>query len=1186
MRSLIAVCLVLVTSACPAPTAPGCGPSNCFGCCAADDSCVVTTSATACGGNGLACQLCAQGERCLIDRCVAETGTGGGSGGGATGGGTGGGSTCAPETDAQLCAAASRSCGFLSVIDRCGVRRSLDCGGCTSPTVCSTAGACVCQPEGDAQLCSGSGNSCGVQTLTDACGTQRTLSCGTCPTNTTCGGGGSGGVCGCTAETDAAFCARNTRSCGALTAVDNCGRSRSVTSCGACSGTNTCTAGTCSCPGETNLQFCSRLGATCGTQTALDTCGQTRSVSCGTCTAPRTCGGGTQANVCGCTAESNPTFCARLGKNCGSATAQDNCGTSRTVDCGTCSGVESCGGGGTSNGCGCTAETDTAFCSRLGQSCGPVTATDNCGLARTVLSCGGTHQCPTAGEVQCSSGALRTCSTASNGCRVLSAPTACAGGFCGTSTSCGACTNTCSTVGATQCSNGAQQTCVADTNGCRSWSAATSCPNGCRDTLICEPCLHECAAWGATCAAGNVLETCVYDANRCRKKLTEVCSLGCGNGQCTQCASPFAPKLSSAGDAQLAFFNELVVQGSTAMTSWTERYQQYTEPDGGLTTFNVGTVASLAKVTELPLSDYFDAPRSLNWVGNRLSFFNQKGVQIFDTTTPLTPTPLTSYPRPGVMNDYNRSFSANGNRSCLGTDRRVELLDVTVTPPVRVGAVDGGVTAVACVGNSAVTLTYGALSVWDVADAGVPRLAAFTTQNSGNSRVFFDGSRIVTSNSYVSGQDSYSQLDTWTFSPPSTLTHVGSIRPMPAPLLGVIGSVASFGDEEIVGTADLSILAAPKLSKVIPFAPGARATATSGNTLFAAGDGLTSLDLTRASDVTLLARSSTDWIANSAVVGSIAYVARGTGLWIEDLRIPSAPVVMSKTVGFSKGVQLAGSVAWVAVEATGSMSLKSYDISSPWLPVLLGNVTLSPSGTSSPSLNLLQVDGNRAYAVCDIGSLCVFDVSNVSAPSLMVRSNAILATIGSSSSSSDFAEFGGGYLALPYSQGLKVVDLRSPPAFSTVGTVSFPGSQPSHDTVDIQIQGNTAYVLRVCPSFIGQTYEVCMETVDLSVPAAPVHRSTLVITRYFNTDRYPLAGGGDLLAWIRVEGKWAYVHHAYGGISMIDVSSATAPTLATNLWTRFQPGRSFVHDRYLTSFLTGVYPYPSSQNDQVMQLCQ
>jgi hypothetical protein len=38
--------------------------------------------------------------------------------------------------------------------------------------------------------------------------------------------------------------------------------------------------------------------------------------------------------------------------------------------------------------CGCTPETDTAFCTRLGKTCGSVTANDNCGSSRTVSSCG------------------------------------------------------------------------------------------------------------------------------------------------------------------------------------------------------------------------------------------------------------------------------------------------------------------------------------------------------------------------------------------------------------------------------------------------------------------------------------------------------------------------------------------------------------------------------------------------------------------------------------------------------------------------------------------------------------------------------------------------------------------------------------------------------------------------------
>lgn len=54
-----------------------------------------------------------------------------------------------------------------------------------------------------------------------------------------------------------------------------------------------------------------------------------------------------------CTPETNAAFCTRVGASCGSVTANDNCGTSRTVtSCGSCTSPQTCGGGGTANQCG------------------------------------------------------------------------------------------------------------------------------------------------------------------------------------------------------------------------------------------------------------------------------------------------------------------------------------------------------------------------------------------------------------------------------------------------------------------------------------------------------------------------------------------------------------------------------------------------------------------------------------------------------------------------------------------------------------------------------------------------------------------------------------------------------------------------------------------------------------------
>jgi hypothetical protein len=53
-----------------------------------------------------------------------------------------------------------------------------------------------------------------------------------------------------------------------------------------------------------------------------------------------------------CTPESDATFCARLGRNCGAVTDADNCGALRTVaSCGACPAPLTCGGDGTPNLC-------------------------------------------------------------------------------------------------------------------------------------------------------------------------------------------------------------------------------------------------------------------------------------------------------------------------------------------------------------------------------------------------------------------------------------------------------------------------------------------------------------------------------------------------------------------------------------------------------------------------------------------------------------------------------------------------------------------------------------------------------------------------------------------------------------------------------------------------------------------
>lgn len=137
------------------------------------------------------------------------------------------------------------------------------------------------------------------------------------------------------------------------------------------------------CTPEDDDAFCERLGKQCGQVSGTDNCDNHRLVGCGSCPGGESCGeDGLCHVVC---AESDEAFCERLGKECGTVAETDACGVARTVSCGTCTDGKSCG---EDNVCQekCV-ESDAAFCERHGKECGNASGTDLCGVAREV-KCG------------------------------------------------------------------------------------------------------------------------------------------------------------------------------------------------------------------------------------------------------------------------------------------------------------------------------------------------------------------------------------------------------------------------------------------------------------------------------------------------------------------------------------------------------------------------------------------------------------------------------------------------------------------------------------------------------------------------------------------------------------------------------------------------------------------------------
>jgi len=112
------------------------------------------------------------------------------------------------------------------------------------------------------------------------------------------------------------------------------------TSCGAAG----CANGQCrSCDATTCSGGCCDSDGRCvaAASQSAGTCG-TGGAACIACGSGLQCTGG--QCVPACVPESDAAFCSRLGKTCGSVTAADNCGASRTASCGACPAGQSCSG--------------------------------------------------------------------------------------------------------------------------------------------------------------------------------------------------------------------------------------------------------------------------------------------------------------------------------------------------------------------------------------------------------------------------------------------------------------------------------------------------------------------------------------------------------------------------------------------------------------------------------------------------------------------------------------------------------------------------------------------------------------------------------------------------------------------------------------------------------------------------
>lgn len=205
-----------------------------------------------------------------------------------------------------------------------------------------------------------------------------------------------------------------------------------------------------------------------------------------------------------CIAESNSAFCSRLGKTCGSVTANDNCGVSRTYNCGNCGSGQTC-----SNGV-CIGTCIPKTCAQLEKNCG--SWSNQCG---GILNCGTCQAGQTCSNGVCVSGGT-TCTQSGGECKFFPLSD---------------CTQGYTYLGDLGCGLGYDCCCVASTcsqlrKTCGSWD------NNCGGSINCGTCTSPQTCNNGVCTGEGITPTC-SDGIQNQGEI----GIDCG-GPCSPCPTP------------------------------------------------------------------------------------------------------------------------------------------------------------------------------------------------------------------------------------------------------------------------------------------------------------------------------------------------------------------------------------------------------------------------------------------------------------------------------------------------------------------------------------------------------------------------------------------------------------------------------------------------------------------------
>ena len=245
-----------------------------------------------------------------------------------------------------------------------------------------------------------------------------------------------------------------------------------------------------------------------------------------------------------------------------------------------------------------------------------------------------------------------------------------------------------------------------------------------------------------------------------------------------------------------------------------------------------------------------------------------------------------------------------------------------------------------------------------------------------------------------------------------------------------------------------------------------------------------------------------------AVSGSLGVApVSGVGMEVFDLSTPSAPRLVGSLSAPVIHVALAGQTAYVAMVVSGNpahVDLGVVNLTIPAAPSMIGRITLGPQ------VEKMRVVGSLLYVAAGSGGLQIVDVSSPTSPRILgaasISGHAYAVTVA------------GNFAYVAANTAIAAVNVAVPTAPVVVGTLGATAANAA------AVVSTRLYVLD----------GGLLKIIDVSNPAAPRLLST---TDGFASVALAVSGTQAFLA------SPSSIPPPEGGLYVLDVSSATAPTM-------------------------------------------